>query len=488
MLTTRCRPHVPSVTAPVLLSGDCLARSLALALVLAVGSLAGCDVDSAAGEVEVEVDLDTASMGAAQGSGDGPSGDGPAVDVAADTDDEELTAGGGSPADAELRGEGPELCGDLRATPTIEADIDWDLSAGATVSVRIGLERPDDAELSLDVAVVVDGETMVELPSAAHLGREMLARSAVAAERELRPFDVAMELDTGKLGVDLGALGAGHGMLVLVAKVRRGDGEVEAARRPLFLFFAVGEAGVELVDEATGSARGLGRGALSLEPALPDPGGEPADQSVGEGAFKADATGRRTIDREGVRYVSAKLCARHSVTYTDGGIAGEDGTATTAARRMIGADARVYAAGQKVWSGKLGDGTGDDAHGEGCTPFLWIPAGSVASMFYDTDTGSIGGNLLEVRAEGGSPPATFLGFSAISQSGTYTRTGVNTSSAYPTYLAMAKAMQVDSGGARITYTASTEHRDGSAYDRVVSAAGEAGPVLTPGGAPCTLRR
>jgi hypothetical protein len=186
--------------------------------------------------------------------------------------------------------------------------------------------------------------------------------------------------------------------------------------------------------------------------------------------------------------VSAKLCARHSVTYTDARIAAEDGTATTAARRMIGADARVYAAGQKIWSGKLGDGTGDDAHGEGCTPFLWMPAGSVASMFYDTDTGSIGGNLLEVRVEGGSAPATFLGFSAISQSGTYTRTGVNTSSVYPTYLAMAKAMQADSGGARLTHAASTEHRDGSADDRVVSAAGEAGPVLTPARAPCTLRR
>lgn len=466
MLTTRCRPHIASIATPALIVRDrrrVFSRAL-LALSLAVGGLSGCDEASGAIEAEVdfEVELDTASSGAVQMGGDGA-----VVDVAAHTDGDELTAGEGSPAIRELRGESPEVCGALRTTGTIEAAIDWDRSAGSKVGVRIGLDRPEDAEVSLDVAVVVDGETMVELPRAAHLGPEMLARSAAAADQELRPVDVAVVLDAGKLGVDLGGLGAEHGMLALVAKVRRGDGEIEVARRPLFLFFAVSEAGVELVDEATGSARGLGRGTLSLEPALPEPGGAPADGRVGEGAFRAAATGREAIDREGVRFVSAKLCARHSVTYTDAGIAGGDeGTAMTAARRMTGADARVYAAGQKIWSGSLGDGTGDDAHGEGCTPFLWMPAGSVASMFYDTDTGSIGGNLLEVRAVGGSAPATFLGFSAIRQSGTYTETGVNTSSVYPAYLAIAKAMKAQRRNAGITVTASIEHRDGSSYDRV----------------------
>jgi len=458
MLTTHRRPHVPSTSA---LSFRAQRRPLRAALLaLSLGGLVGCDAGPEA--LDDEQDLDEARMSEALESVDGP-----VVDVAAHTYEEELTVAVRPPVLRAPRSESPEVCGLLRGPATIDADIDWSRSAGAKVSVQIGLERPDDAEVSLDVAVVVDGETMVELPGASILDPDTLASSAVAADRELRPFGVAMELDAAKLGLDLGALGSEHGMLVLVAKVRRGDGEVEVATRPLFLFFSAGEAGVELVDEATGFARGLGRSAMSLEPAVPELGGAPENDTVGEGVFKAAATEPQALDLDLVVYVSAKLCARHSVTYTDSGIAGEDyWTTSTAARRMTGADARVYASGQQIWSGKLGDGTSGDGNGEGCTPFLWMPAGSVAAMFYDTDTGSINGNFLKVRVHGGSAPSTFLGFSAISQSGTYTQTGVNTSSVYPAYLAIAKAMRAHSGGgAGITYSALTEHSNGSRYDR-----------------------
>jgi hypothetical protein len=420
-------------------------------LALTVAALVGCDAESVLDDTELASESEAPAAVVID-----------ALTVNPRTFEEELAAAQAPPIPRAVINAPHDVCGIVTGPAAVELDAPW-AEARGVARLRVALERPDDAELSIDVAVVVDGETVAELPGAFILGADELVEATHVPERAARPWEVALELDADSLGLD--ALTAGRGMLVLIARVRRSDGALDSADRPLHLFFERGGDGVRFFDEATGSGRGLARSELSLA-ATPELGGEPATATIGEGLFAAAATDPQHLDVDIQPYVSVKLCMRHSVTFVDAGIAGEDyWTAGTAAYAMTGADARVYVDGQKIWDAPLGDGTSGDSNGEGCTPYLWIPRDSAPAVFYDTDMGVINGNNLRARTKGGSAPSTMVTFGALAASGTYVRTGTNTSSVYPVYLAIAKAMRAHDGGySGVTYNALTLHDDGSRYD------------------------
>ncbi|MCA9662173.1 MAG: hypothetical protein KC486_27795, partial [Myxococcales bacterium] len=205
-----------------------LTRALTAALLLA----AACDDPDEVTEAELEADVEEdAGDESAAADGDGDRAGAFAAELAATQRFVERAA----IVDH-------EVCGEAKAPASVDVEVLWGRSAAGVGRLRVDVDEASDAEVAIDVAVVVAGETVDELRGAAIVGPEALERADFAGDGD-RPYAIEAELD---LRDALAALDVDHGMLVVVAKLRRGDGTVAAADRPLYLFFERDEAGLEL--------------------------------------------------------------------------------------------------------------------------------------------------------------------------------------------------------------------------------------------------